>query len=69
MLVVVSQAGAVHPWARVISEQESPTDHGRHRAAKEPPNPILPVGKEIIWGARVVPPAVRPDAATGSSPG
>ena len=49
MLVVVSEAGAVHPWARVISEQESPTTTVGTASPKDPPNPILPVGKDLIW--------------------
>lgn len=49
MLVVVSQAGAAHPWARVISEQETSTTEAGTEAKKQPPNPILPTGKELIW--------------------
>ena len=50
MLVVVSQAGAVHPWVRVVSEQETTTTTAAGtESTKEAPNPILPVGKDLIW--------------------
>ncbi len=47
MLVVVSQAGG-RAEVRVVLQQE---DEGGTEATteEEPPNPILPVGKEIIW--------------------
>ena len=47
MLVVVSQAGG-HAEVRVVLQQEG---EGATEATteEEPPNPILPVGKEIIW--------------------
>ena len=47
MLVVVSQAGGLAE-VRVVLQQEG---EGSTEATteEEPPNPILPVGKEIIW--------------------
>jgi F-type H+-transporting ATPase subunit b len=50
VLVVVSQAGARPEVLRVVFQQEdeSGTETGTE-AAEEPPNPILPTGKEIVW--------------------
>ena len=48
MLVVVSQAGA-RPDVRVVLQQEGTTETETGTEAKEPPNPILPVGKELAW--------------------
>jgi F-type H+-transporting ATPase subunit b len=47
VLVVVSQAGG-RAEVRVVLQQE---DEGSAEATteEEPPNPILPVGKEIVW--------------------
>ena len=47
MLVVVSQAGGLAE-VRVVLQQEG--EGGTEATTEEePPNPILPVGKEIIW--------------------
>jgi F-type H+-transporting ATPase subunit b len=51
VLVVVSQAGA-RPEARVVLQQEGGGGTGtttETETAKQPPNPILPVGKEMAW--------------------
>ena len=47
MLVVVSQAGGLAE-VRVVLQQEG-EGGAEATTEEEPPNPILPVGKEIIW--------------------
>ncbi len=49
MLVVVSQAGARPEVVRVVFQQEGEGGTEAGTTAPEPPNPILPVGKEILW--------------------
>ncbi len=46
MLVVVSQAGAVASVGMVLQQDTTTTTEA---STKNPPNPILPTGKEIVW--------------------
>ena len=50
MLVVVTRAGSEHPLVKVVLEaDEEETSTETEAAEEEPPNPILPVPKEMAY--------------------
>jgi F-type H+-transporting ATPase subunit b len=49
VLVVVNRAGSEHPLVKVILQEEETTTTETAATEKTPPNPILPVPKEMVY--------------------